>query len=66
MNGFLVEVNDAMCLAAKVVEVLGLDIDNWQTMSAATEATACAYSWDDATDLFGNALLRIQTSQTAT
>jgi glycosyltransferase involved in cell wall biosynthesis len=59
VNGFLVEVDDAAGLCRKALDVLNLNNHDWKAMSAAAEATARGYSWDDATDLFESALVRI-------
>ena len=57
-NGYLVEIGDSSALAAKSMSVLGLDLAAWEAMSEAALATATRYSWDDATDLFEQALQR--------
>jgi glycosyltransferase involved in cell wall biosynthesis len=59
VNGFLVDVDDAVGLAAKAFDVLRRSNDEWLSMSDAAEATALRYSWDDATDLFEKALVQI-------
>jgi glycosyltransferase involved in cell wall biosynthesis len=59
VNGFLVDVGDAKELAHKALEVLNSKNSDWRAMSAAAEATARRYSWDDATDLFESALFEI-------
>jgi glycosyltransferase involved in cell wall biosynthesis len=59
VNGFLVDVDDAASLARRTLEVLALTDYEWNVMSAAAEATAHRYSWDDAADLLESALLKI-------
>lgn len=59
VNGFLVDVDDAKGLAERVVEVLSMNEDDWRSMSDAALATACRYSWDDATNRFEDALRRV-------
>jgi glycosyltransferase involved in cell wall biosynthesis len=55
-NGHLVEVGDAAALADRVLRVLHLPEDQWTSMSQAAYHTATHYTWDEATDLFENAL----------
>lgn len=59
VNGYLVPLEDAESLADRVMRVLTLDQQSWQTVSDAAYATAVSYSWDDATKLFEAALLRV-------
>lgn len=62
--GILVEPGDSAALAAAVDRVLGLDETKWLQMSETGYALAHAYTWDHATNLFENALLRaIEKSQ---
>ena len=49
-NGFLVEIDDAMGLADRVLKVINLSEADWQLMSESALLTATRYSWDDATD----------------
>ena len=56
LNGFLVDVEDSDALAERLIHVLTLPESQWQAMSDAAYATARQYSWDDATDLFEQAL----------
>jgi glycosyltransferase involved in cell wall biosynthesis len=60
INGFLVDVEDCVRLADRLLEVLNLSDAKWRLMSDAALATAARYTWDDATDLleaaFGDAI----------
>ena len=55
-NGFLCEVNDVNNLAASVIQVLEMSDQEWLALSNAALARATRYSWQDATDLFEQAL----------
>lgn len=59
VNGHLVGIGDHVALADRLVGVLRLPDADWRAMSDAALATVRGYSWDDATDLFEAALLRI-------
>lgn len=56
VNGFLVDVEDSIGLAERLVKVLTLGEAEWKRMSDAALATAIRYTWDDATDLLESAL----------
>ncbi|MEQ1637908.1 MAG: glycosyltransferase family 4 protein [Methylococcales bacterium] len=56
VNGHLVDVRDADALADRVLRVLNLSQEHWQQMSDAAYCTATRFTWDDATDLFEQAL----------
>lgn len=56
INGHLVEVRDVEALADQVLRVLNLPQDDWRQMSEAAYRTATRYTWDNATDLFEQAL----------
>ena len=56
INGFLVDVEDSVRLADRLVRVLTFSEPEWRRMSDAALATAERYSWDDATDLLESAL----------
>lgn len=56
VNGHLVNVKDADALADRVLRVLNLPEEKWKQMSDAAHRTAASFSWDEATDLFENAL----------
>lgn len=56
INGHLVEVRDVEALADRVIRVLRLPHEDWKQMSEAAYRTATRYTWDDATDLFEQAL----------
>ena len=55
VNGHLVNVNDDVALAERVLRVLNLSQGEWKRMSDAAHHTASHFSWDDATDLFEQA-----------
>ena len=56
VNGYLTEVGDVAGLADRVLRVLNLPEEQWQRMSEAAYCTATRFTWDDATDLFEQAL----------
>lgn len=56
VNGYLVDIDDADALAARIIEVLSLPESDWRRMSDAALATATNYTWDDATDQLESAL----------
>ena len=56
VNGHLVSVKDVKSLADRVLRVLGLPEEEWHQMSDAAFSTAARFTWDDATDLFEQAL----------
>lgn len=56
VNGYLVDVKDVDALADRVLRVLSLSQEQWQQMSDAAYRTATRFTWDDATDLFEQAL----------
>ena len=58
VNGHLVNVKDDVALADRVLRVLTLSNDDWKRMSDAAYRTATHFTWDDATDLFEQALHR--------
>jgi glycosyltransferase involved in cell wall biosynthesis len=62
VNGFLVDVNDSVDLAEKLVQLLKLPENDWLTMSSNALSTARRYTWEDATDLLQNALFEITSS----
>lgn len=55
-NGYLAPVEDSATLAERMVTVLGLSNEEWQSMSNAAYKTALDYSWSDACELFEQAL----------
>jgi len=57
-GGMLVKIEDEKDLARAIERVAAMDETSWRAMSDAAHATATKYSWDDATDLFENALVR--------
>jgi glycosyltransferase involved in cell wall biosynthesis len=56
VNGYLVDVRDAEALARRVLCVLTLPEARWKEMSDGAYRTATSYSWEEATDLFEDAL----------
>lgn len=56
VNGYLVDVKDVDALADRVLRVLNLSQEQWQQMSDAAYRTAARFTWDDATNLFEQAL----------
>ena len=56
VNGHLVDIGDVAGLANRVLRILRLPQDDWMKMSESAYQTAARYSWDDATDLFEQAL----------
>jgi glycosyltransferase involved in cell wall biosynthesis len=56
VNGYLTEVGDVGALAERVLHVLRLSPEEWGQMSDAAYRTAARFNWDDATDLFEEAL----------
>jgi glycosyltransferase involved in cell wall biosynthesis len=55
-EGYLVPPGNVDELARRLIEVLSYSESRWQTMSEAAYLSATRYSWDDATDLFEDAL----------
>jgi glycosyltransferase involved in cell wall biosynthesis len=55
-EGYLVPPGKVDELAKRLIEVLSYSDSRWQTMSKAAYLSATHYSWDDATDLFEDAL----------
>ena len=58
INGHLVDVNDDKALAERVLRVLRRPNADWVAMSDAAWRTATRYGWDDAAELFEQALYR--------
>ncbi len=58
LNGYVVDVDDVNAMATRLLHVLSLDDGAWRSMSDAALRTAEAYSWEDASDLFEEALMR--------
>jgi glycosyltransferase involved in cell wall biosynthesis len=56
VNGYIVPVEDVDLLAKRLIHVLQLSQEQWQNMSDAAYGTAKQYTWDDATELFEQAL----------
>lgn len=55
-EGYLVPPGNVDELARRLIEVLSYSESSWQTMSKAAYLSATHYSWDNATDLFEDAL----------
>lgn len=56
VNGHLVAVKDVQALADRTLRVLRQDDTAWRRMSDAAHRTATRFTWDDATDMFEQAL----------
>ena len=59
VNGFLVDVEDSVALAERLIDLLNRDKSSWMLMSEAALAAATRYTWDDATARLESALLDI-------
>ncbi len=57
INGYLADIDDADGLAQGLIKVLTAPEDKWRALSKAAHDYTEHYSWDDATDLFEQALL---------
>lgn len=55
-NGFLCDVADIAMLTELSYKVLSFDASTWSDFSSQAQESANAYSWDDATNLFEEAL----------
>ena len=55
-NGYLAPVEDFVALAEHLITVLGISNKEWTSMSNAAYKTAIDYTWDNACDLFEQAL----------
>jgi len=58
VNGYLVDVDDIQGLAARLLDILGLPETQWRDMSHAAYKTTQGYNWDQATDMFEEALTK--------
>ncbi len=58
-EGWVVDVDDAAAMAARLVELAALPPAKWAAMSEAAHARATSHGWDDATDRFEAALKRV-------
>ena len=56
VNGYLVPLKDVDALADRLLRVLRLPEPEWKQMSEAAYRTATRFTWDDASDMFENAL----------
>jgi len=56
VNGHLVDVKDSWALAQRTLEILTGPESRWRSMSDAAYRIATRFSWDDATELFEEAL----------
>ena len=57
-GGVLVKMENADSMASAIVDLVGLNEDDWRAMSDRALATAEAFNWDAATDAFEAALYR--------
>lgn len=55
-NGFLCEIDDINNLTDAVMRILGMTEQEWLALSDAAYTTATRYTWDDAAELFEQAL----------
>lgn len=55
-GGILVKSEDPEDMARAIIEIITMSNEKWQIMSDAAYKTATSYTWDDATDLFEEAL----------
>ena len=55
-NGYLVDIEDQLGLADRLVKILRLSDADWVKMSDAAHATACRYTWQDAAGRMEEAL----------
>jgi len=55
-GGVLVRPEDSVDMSRAILKMCDLSDSEWAAMSARAYATACSYSWDDATDRFLGAL----------
>ncbi|ACB51450.1 probable glycosyl transferase [Crocosphaera subtropica ATCC 51142] len=55
-GGILVKPEDPEDMAKAIIEIVNMSNDQWQVMSNAAYQTATSYTWEDATDLFEEAL----------
>lgn len=56
-GGILVEHEDPRAMARAILDIAAMEDAQWRAMSERAYATARGYTWDDATDLFEQALL---------
>jgi glycosyltransferase involved in cell wall biosynthesis len=63
INGYLSPVGDASALADNLIKVLSLSEQDWQTLSLHAYKTAISYTWNDAAQLFEQALEKIRACQ---
>ena len=63
INGYISPVDDANALADNLIKVLSLSEQDWQTMSDNAYKTAISYTWNDAAQLFEQALEKIMAYQ---
>ena len=62
VSGYLVDIDDAEAMGARLIELLSLPPKAWRAMSEAAHRKASSYTWDDATHAFEAELVRITTS----
>jgi glycosyltransferase involved in cell wall biosynthesis len=61
VNGYLVDIDDAEALGARLTELLSLPPETWRVMSEAAHVKANSYTWDDAARAFEAELLKLVT-----
>jgi len=61
-GGILVEMEDVTGMSDAIARIAAMPDSEWRTMSDAAYATAASYTWDDATDQFEAAVIKIAKS----
>jgi len=59
VTGYLADIDDAEALGARLIELLSLPPEDWRRMSHEAHAQAHRYTWDDATEAFEAAIMKI-------
>ena len=55
-NGILVKPEDPEDMARAIIQIVNMSNEQWKKMSDVAYKTATSYTWDDATDLFEEAI----------
>lgn len=58
-NGYLCKVNDVESLSDSVIDIINFDEEKWLAFSESAQSFANSYTWNDATQLFEEALKSI-------
>lgn len=56
-NGFVVDIEDIGSLSSRLIEILSMKTESWESMSNAAYATAMKYDWDYSTLMLEKALV---------